>query len=348
MEKNRFYLLDGLRGLAAFAVMIYHYTQHNGLHYFGGAWGAVDLFFILSGFVIAHSYTEKISNGMSFQQFLSIRLIRLAPLYTFGLALGLTAIVITVSTTPEVSISSKEIIKAGLLGLVWLPYFNNLSWPFGNESIVGPVFPLNDPAWSLFFELIVNIAFFVYVQRFKKIPQIKFVCTAIFIFLFCTFVFRQTNPGWGVTNFIFGFPRVIAEFFGGALIYATGIHKKRFSTPFVLFIGTVTFCGFLTRNSQIALICSLILVPLTVIVLSTITVNATAKPVCSFLGDISYPLYIIHFPIYRLVHELVDFRTISSAWQTLLILIICSILAIALMRADSVIRNKLNIFFLRS
>jgi hypothetical protein len=67
---DRFDLLDGLRGIAAIGVMIYHYTLHNGLHWLGGAWVAVDLFFILSGFVIAHSYGNKILNGMGIQQFL--------------------------------------------------------------------------------------------------------------------------------------------------------------------------------------------------------------------------------------------------------------------------------------
>ncbi len=225
MGINRFYLLDGLRGIAAIAVMIYHYTQHNGLHYFAGAWVAVDLFFILSGFVIAHSYTQKISGGMSFRNFLSIRLIRLGPLYLLGLAIGLVAIAVSASNTPIFPVSSKEITTAALLGLFWLPYFNNESWPFGGESISGPAFPLNDPAWSLFFELVANVAFFIYVQRFKRVPQIKLVGIAICVFLFCTIVFRQVNPGWGGKNFIFGFPRVAAEFFGGALIYSIGLHK---------------------------------------------------------------------------------------------------------------------------
>jgi peptidoglycan/LPS O-acetylase OafA/YrhL len=92
LEKRfRFDLLDGLRGLAAIAVMVHHFTQHNGLHWLGGAWVAVDLFFILSGFVIAHSYGIKLLAGMPLRQFLLIRLNRLGPLYFFGLLIGLIA-----------------------------------------------------------------------------------------------------------------------------------------------------------------------------------------------------------------------------------------------------------------
>jgi peptidoglycan/LPS O-acetylase OafA/YrhL len=118
IKSTRFDLLDGLRGVAAIAVMLHHYTQHTGWDWFGGAWVAVDLFFVLSGFVIAHSYSKKLLNGMSFREFAFVRLVRLAPLYLLGLALGVCAVLLSMTKTGTPQISGAQlatIISAGLL-----------------------------------------------------------------------------------------------------------------------------------------------------------------------------------------------------------------------------------------
>jgi peptidoglycan/LPS O-acetylase OafA/YrhL len=65
----RFDALDGLRGIVALAVVIYHYGDHLGLPWLPHAWVAVDTFFILSGFVLAHSYTRRVHAGMGFVDF---------------------------------------------------------------------------------------------------------------------------------------------------------------------------------------------------------------------------------------------------------------------------------------
>ena len=334
-------MLDGLRGVAAIVVMFYHYTQHNGLHYFGGAWVAVDLFFILSGFVIAHSYSKKISEGMSFKEFMTFRLIRLGPLYILGLAIGLASITISFINSTEFLVSTRQILTAGFFGIFWLPYFNNYSWPFGTENITGPIFPLNDPAWSLFFELAVNIIYFIYLNKFHKAPQLKLVIFLFVVFICVTIGFRQVNPGWGGENFIFGFPRVVAEFFLGSLIYTLGSHNKHYSKPFIIFIGIATFFCFFIGSGKIAFICSLTLIPMTVIVMSTVTVTGYFRKVCKILGDISYPLYILHFPMYRLVYELFGMNALTPQVQTILIGSFCILMSLILMKFDLILRNKI-------
>lgn len=157
--KRRFDFLDGVRGLAALFVMFYHYTQHNGLIFFKGAWIAVDLFFILSGFVLSYGYGAKIIDGMSFRDFFRIRLIRLAPLYFVGFLLGLAFYVVASLQNGLIGLNGELLVAASILNLFGLPYVNNEVWPFGDDHIVGAAFPLNDPAWSLFFEIVVNIFF---------------------------------------------------------------------------------------------------------------------------------------------------------------------------------------------
>src|SRR5262245_62002179 len=85
---HRFVTLDGMRGVAAISVMLFHYLLSTSYHIFAHATYAVDFFFILSGLVLTHSYGYKISNGMTFSYFLKIRLIRLYPFIVIGSILG--------------------------------------------------------------------------------------------------------------------------------------------------------------------------------------------------------------------------------------------------------------------
>src|SRR5262245_45457012 len=88
-DAHRFLVLDGLRGLAAFAVILDHVSSVTLRHWFPGRYLAVDFFFVLSGFVLAHAYGERLQSQLSPWRFMCIRMIRLYPLYLLGLMLGL-------------------------------------------------------------------------------------------------------------------------------------------------------------------------------------------------------------------------------------------------------------------
>ena len=92
--KQTFAALDGVRGIAALAVMMFHiaWWPHFGRP-FPSAYLAVDLFFALSGFVVAHAYSPRLSQGMSPWGFLRLRVVRLWPLYALGLAVGVAAVI---------------------------------------------------------------------------------------------------------------------------------------------------------------------------------------------------------------------------------------------------------------
>src|SRR5215510_8290030 len=93
-ETHRFLVLDGLRGVAAFAVILDHVSSTTLRAWLPGRYLAVDFFFVLSGFVLAHAYSARLACGMTAAGFMKIRLIRLYPLYLLGLALGLLVPVI--------------------------------------------------------------------------------------------------------------------------------------------------------------------------------------------------------------------------------------------------------------
>ncbi|HET9653111.1 MAG TPA: acyltransferase family protein, partial [Usitatibacter sp.] len=90
---TRYQLLDGLRGILALAVVVHHFTATSGRReIFASSALAVDFFFCLSGFVIAHAYEAQLRAGMPIASFMARRLRRLYPLYIAGLVLGTMAV----------------------------------------------------------------------------------------------------------------------------------------------------------------------------------------------------------------------------------------------------------------
>ena len=75
-----------MRGMAAIAILIYHAEKYLGMQLLPNAYLAVDLFFLLSGFVIAHNYDGKFTGGMSLTNFMVQRLIRLYPCFLLAFA----------------------------------------------------------------------------------------------------------------------------------------------------------------------------------------------------------------------------------------------------------------------
>ncbi|GJI98689.1 acyltransferase [Duganella caerulea] len=346
--RPRFDILDGLRGIAAIAVMFYHYTQHNGLRWLPGAWVAVDLFFILSGFVIAHSYGAKLLKGMHFKQFLLIRLVRLGPLYYFGLFLGIFSALLSLYAHPDSKSSIEQIATMAALNMAWLPYFSELPWPLAAQVGKEPVFPLNDPAWSLFFEAFVNIVFFVFVYKYHKVFSIKLIIPAAAVFVMSTIIMKHGNQGWGAHNFILGFPRVLAEFFAGVGIYQYSLQRKAPPATLVwVTIAAAMLCLFID-NDKVAFVNSITLLPLTVFLAATLTAQGKLKALCTFLGHLSYPLYVIHMPVERLLLQLPQVRLLDPAGQTFTIAAVSIFCAVLLIGIDEQLRNYLTARWLKT
>lgn len=93
-DGGRFIALDSLRGVAAMMVVAFH-VQERGLSVgstlIANGWLLVDLFFILSGFVISGAYGQKLSEGFSVVRFMLLRLGRLYPLHLAILAIYVAA-----------------------------------------------------------------------------------------------------------------------------------------------------------------------------------------------------------------------------------------------------------------
>lgn len=292
----RFTALDGVRGVAAVAVVLFHFSQLEASPWLRRGWLAVDVFFCLSGFVIAHSYQHKIERGLGFVAFARARLSRLYPLYLLALFLGALTFLGTLEHHRDVS--AGEIATAVALGALALPYMNDIVVADGEGRITGALFPLNDPAWSLFFELFVNVLFFVVLLlRWRRISVL--VAAGALCYLFVA-RWHGLNAGWDTDTFIVGFPRVVYAFFAGVLIYR--LRDRAFTAPTtwgLLAMLAMVASFLLPASPWISVACVLLVGPLVIWVNAAVSPGPRLASWGAFLGGISYPLYITHVPVYR-------------------------------------------------
>lgn len=296
---KRYVHLDGLRGVLAIAVVIHHFAFAMQLPWFNMAWVSVDAFFILSGFVIAHSYQNKISRGLGLREFFYARVGRLYPVYFVGLLLGFAALICTQLTPPDAAQQAKAV----GFGLLVLPFLNADTWPAIAGTSTGSAFPLNDPAWSLFFELFVNLVFFAWLRYGGLLKPWSIVAILLVIHLVSSQYFGL-HSGWAAENFLGGFSRVTLFFFLGVAVYST--HTQiRLRAPGLFFSAAAAMLiGFMFKNIALNYLLLFLIAPLTILAGSR-TNESTGRGavLMTWLGGISYPIYITHYPLGSLLRS---------------------------------------------
>jgi peptidoglycan/LPS O-acetylase OafA/YrhL len=162
--KRHFMALDGLRGIAALVVVIFHFMEMAISDYsklfIGHGFLAVDFFFCLSGFVIGYAYDDRVGT-MGIWPFLKVRLIRLHPLVLFGSVLGLITLLLDPFRGEPLGYS------VGRLGLMLMASIFLIPYPTMQQRGLS-LFGLNAPAWSLFWEYAANIVYAVILYRFSR------------------------------------------------------------------------------------------------------------------------------------------------------------------------------------
>src|SRR4051794_36570022 len=161
--------LDGLRGIAALVVVFLHGTLFIGNVGYtpDAACLAVDFFFLLSGFVIARAYDERLQRTMTWRQFMIVRLIRLYPMLFAGTAMGAVLFIAVHFQKHELSAATTLLVATGSFALI----------PAGLAA--GTVaYPLNIAAWSLFFEFAANALYGSPFGRLNNRRLTVFVCVS--------------------------------------------------------------------------------------------------------------------------------------------------------------------------
>jgi peptidoglycan/LPS O-acetylase OafA/YrhL len=320
--------LDLLRGIAAASVLFYHSESFLGAQLLPRAYLAVDLFFVLSGFVIAQNYDRRFATGMTVGQFMVQRLIRLYPCYLLALVAGFAlASIRMIRDHGYVDVSGLTI--AAALNLFILPAVNPLY-----HSVT--LFPFNGASWSIFFELVANLIYGM-CFRFLSGPLLALLALlgATGLIVGAT-MSGSVDLGMRPSDLMFGMPRVLFSFFVGVALrrYLTTSEPARSGNALrisVLSAMLVTlFCAgaFVPKrwSAMADLVVVLLLMPPLVAAASRTTVHGLARRISILAGNSSYPVYLLQTPFFLLFAALVEalLHTKSSTlrpWVGILIIV---------------------------
>jgi peptidoglycan/LPS O-acetylase OafA/YrhL len=307
--KPHFVVLDGLRGIAALGVVIFHFMEMVIWNYsklwIGHGFLAVDFFFCLSGFVMGYAYDDRIGK-MGLGKFLKARLIRLHPLVVLGSVLGLIAFYANpFGITPGYGPGKVALMFAASVLLI----------PFGAMKERGQnLFSLNAPAWSLFWEYVANVVFGIALYRAKR--GVLIVLTVASAVLLCWVGYRAGNlsGGWSARNFWDGGARVAFSFMAGLLVYRMGWRLRTrmgFMTLSVLLILALIMPyakgGWIREVAVI-----LVYFPLLVALGAGAVVSPKMEKLCQFSGDLSYPLYMTHYSVIWIWGDLAEKHKLAT------------------------------------
>jgi len=291
--KQHFEILDGLRGIAAIAVVLFHFMEmaitDYSKNFIGHGFLAVDFFFCLSGFVIGYAYDDRIAK-MGILEFFKSRIIRLHPLVIAGSALGVLAFLF------DPYGGHPELYSAGKTALIFVTSVLMIPYPVVTERSFN-LFNINAPAWSLFWEYVANIFYALFLYRIGR--NLLWILTLLSAALMCYVAWHSGNlmGGWGKTTFWDGCVRISFSFSAGLLIYRSNWiirNKLGFAG-----IGILLFLAFVMPFSKWNWITEplvvLIYFPLLIALGAGAQLSSGLKKFCEFAGKISYPLYMTHY-----------------------------------------------------
>jgi peptidoglycan/LPS O-acetylase OafA/YrhL len=324
--KNHYVILDGLRGVAALMVVVFHLFEA----FSGGdpqkqiinhGYMAVDFFFLLSGFVIAYAYDDRWA-GMGQWEFYKRRLVRLQPMIIVGGLIGAALIGFQhFSIFPKLAtVPIWQIMAVMLLGFVMIPLPPSLEirgW--------GEIYPLNGPAWSLFYEYVANILYAVGLRKLSNRALGVLVALAglAMVHMLAFGARGDLIGGWALdaNGIRIGLTRVMFPFFAGVLLMRLGKRIKirnAFAVCSLLLIVALALPRFggkaLWINGLYEAACVILLFPLIVAIgAGEKHADGVSVRIARFFGDLSYPLYITHYPLIYIYTGWVVDRKVGAA-----------------------------------
>lgn len=379
--KPHYVILDGLRGVAALLVIVYHVFECFDWSPAPHGYLAVDFFFVLSGFVIGYAYDDRwkrkpttnsptpdpsrgegsvntLSAGNATSDanqtplpsgqgeegvwwFFRRRLIRLHPMVVAGAVIGAVCFLLQGSVKWDgTSVPYRLVMWAMLLGMFMLPL-----WPGARADVRGngEMFPLNGPNWSLFFEYIGNILYAVLLHRLPT--RWLAALASVFACLLTAVALHDgyLGVGWSMVDngFWTGMVRMLFPYTIGMLM-AREFRPMKVTNAFWLCSVVIVAVGVLPlvlgelspiANGLYDAVCVIFVFPLLVWVgASEMSMKATTRRLSNFLGNLSYPLYAVHYPLMYLFYahigfqgELVPIAKLADVWPVAIALPIACI-----------------------
>ena len=315
-SKHHFSTLDGLRGVAAIAIVVFHFMEiaysDFTKNFIAHGFLAVDFFFCLSGFVMAYAYDDRLKD-MGLIAFFKARIIRLHPLVVLGGVLGLLAYLFDpFGVEPGIKHAGK-ILTLFFTAIFLIPY------PVMEERFFN-LFGLNAPSWSLFWEYVANIAYAVILVKLNRQLLFVFMVIAAAALIYVGFTANSLLGGWDGLTFWHGGARIAYSFLAGMLIFRFNLILK--SKIGFLGLSALLLLAFMMPFSwgwigELAVV--LIYFPLLIILGAGASVSDGLKNICKFSGNISYPLYMTH---YAVIWMFLNYYTTAQPSTAQLILII--------------------------
>ena len=342
-SKPHYEILDGLRGVAALMVIVYHVFECFDWTPVPHGYLAVDFFFVLSGFVIGYAYDSRWHEGLTTWHFFKRRLIRLHPMVVIGAVIGAVCFLMQGSVRWNgTHVSIGWVMMAMLLGMLMLPLYPGAAADVRGN---GEMFPLNGPSWSLFFEYIGNI---LYALLLRRLPTRWLALLAVVSGVCLTHIAVSDGylgVGWSMIDggLWTGLVRMLFP-------YTMGMLMARVFQPVKGGHGALWICAVLIflvgclplmfgelkpwLNGLYDTICVIVVFPcLMWLGASQSSVGTLTGRMSHVLGELSYPLYAVHYPLMYLFYAYIGFNgnlvpisKMSEVWPVAMTLPVACIL----------------------
>ena len=291
--KHKLNVLDSLRGVSAFAWVLFHMDRRLFAH----GYLAANFFFMLSGFVMAMAYQRKLDGGeWSFRRFMLHRASRLYPLYVLGLLFGLIFALAQVGAGSSARTPGQEVFSF-IFGLAFLPTPSFLQGP----TLM--LFPLDIPLWSLFFEMMAYAAHSLLLRRSRTLYlQGALLCAAIFLITLAV-VHHSTDLGVSWDTLAGGFARTAFAYLAGLLVYRVW-RQSRFVVrvpPLLLAASFLILLAVPIKSVVYELLVLLVVFPIMLLMGAYSQEKSWMTGACVGLGKMSYGVYVLHLPMLHLM-----------------------------------------------
>lgn len=322
---DRLALLDGLRGVAAIAVVLHHEPAYFGSRgNFPRAYLAVDFFFMLSGFVLTLAYEPRLRSGLKSADFMRQRMVRLWPVLAVGIVMGGSG---ALAANPSV----RPLVLLGL-SLLLVPVLKGY----------GAIYQLDGPQWSVSFELIANYVHALWLYRLSNRALIAFAGVCALILAWQGWIWGGLASGDVVNNWWGGFARVgfsytIGVWFGrkyqvGRGQWLVGRCWGLAALPVPVILMTAPLWPL--SNFAGDCLAVFLLLPSALWIAANVSAPPIAQPMLGWLGRLSYPIYAIHVPVVMLtaakIHGLPDTaQSLARGLALLLVVVLAQLIAIS-------------------
>jgi peptidoglycan/LPS O-acetylase OafA/YrhL len=348
---KRFITLDFFRGVAAIFILARHSLEFIGVNPYT-SYLAVDLFYLISGFVFVPSTGDKLIGGKTDAKGVIInRIIRLYPLYFASIVFA--GIFYLIGARHGINIPNQPYWQAWLIALTMGP---NINAPWF-------MFQINGPAWYLFVDM-VGVIFFAFTYKYFKDWMLGIIIAlSAGVLVYAAYNIDPRGGldlGWVKTNLQYGFARFTFSFTLGMLLYRklrNGFFEKQYNLPFVGIILCAIMATSLCiqridndTDALISLICVFGVFPAILIIGTKVDFGGFLAKISDFLSPISYTIYILQLPFITLAHYICKqnhIRASSTApWGEFVLLAVMITISVLLNKYyDAPVRAFLNKHF---